>query len=336
MKYNFSVLTNANDRRRLLDRKQNQWSPLNSIIGNDNAVDALTDLCYEGYSNNQHEVKAKVMLVGPASCGKTTIANAVADVLGIVKVIVDSTQLKSNDQLAELILSEWAKQQSVLNATNYDNVSVYELPSTLIFVDEVHALCESVQEGLLKATEANDGMLFGKKYVLNCRSVFWIGATTKPGKLEKAFKTRWRRISIEPPNAEQVAQIVQLKTKWDMGLCRKVVFYSGNVPREALSFADGVRMCASRKGSTVESVLLECAKREGIDEFGMRVQRLNILKALKGGELLLRQLAFAVQLDAEELVNDWIPPMMVAGLVQHDNKYYITPAGLTELRKRGL
>jgi Holliday junction resolvasome RuvABC ATP-dependent DNA helicase subunit len=335
MKYNFSVLKSPQDRRRLLDRKQNPWSPFNNIIGNDNAVDALTDLCYEGFSNNQHEVKAKIMLVGSASSGKTTIANAVAEVLSIVSVIIDGTQLKSNDQLAESILSEWAKQQSVLSATTYDDVSVYVLPSTLVFVDEIHALGESVQEGLLKATESNDGMLFGKKYVLDCRSVFWIGATTKPGKLEKAFKTRWRRIMVDTPTPEQTAQIIHRKTKWDIGLCRKIVFYGGSIPREAMGFAESVRMCASRKGCALGDVILEVAKREGIDDFGMRVQRLNILKALKDGELLLRQLAFATQLDAEELVNDWIPPMMVAGWVQHDSKYYITPSGLSELRKRG-
>jgi Holliday junction resolvasome RuvABC ATP-dependent DNA helicase subunit len=338
MIYNFNVLPNEEDRRRLVDRRINIWSPFNRIVGNDNAVDALTDLCYQALSNNQHEVAARLMLVGPPSAGKTALALATADVLGIVRVIVDGTQMKTNEQLAQLILEEWAKQRCVLPSQDYGGTELYLLPSTLIFVDEIHRLPEATQEGLLKATEASDGMLFGKSVVVNCKRVFWIGATTKPGKLEKAFKTRWRRIVVEAPTAEQCAIILQRRTGWELPLCRQVVHYAGRVPREVLAFSEALEAGAARMGVSLAMALPEVAKREGIDKWGMRIQRVKVLQALKGQAdgALLRQIVYATSLDAEELTGDWIPPMLADGLITHDSRYYLTAAGSAELVKRGL
>jgi Holliday junction resolvasome RuvABC ATP-dependent DNA helicase subunit len=158
-------------------------------------------------------------------------------------------------------------------------------------------------------------MLFCKGYVLDCRRVFWVGATTDWGKLIPAFRTRFRRIDLVPPTFDQVVQMVEGVMSWDKATCRQVVKFGGLVPRETFAFARAVKDAAERGGLSVAQGIAEVAQREQIDAHGMRVQRLRVLLALKAAGddgCLLRTLVMASGCQQEELLGHWLPSMLVA------------------------
>jgi replication-associated recombination protein RarA len=342
MEYNFAVGSEG-ARRFCVDRRANPSCPFNRVVGQEQAVDLVADLCYQALGRRDHFVPASLIFAGPASVGKTHLATVMADALNIIRVITDATQLRNNDSLAHLILEAWAKEglSTLQPAERYGETSLYVPDTTLIFIDEIHALTQTAQDGLLKATERNDGMLFAKNTVLNLRKAIWIGATTDWGKLCAPFRTRFTRVQLYPYTFEQVVEIVHRRLGWEDRVCREVVKYGGLVPREVLQFAWLVDGAAKRMGVGVGEVLVEVARREGIDEYGMRVQRLGVLVALGGhGEgMLLRHLVGATGLQQDELLQYWLPPLLNAApgeesLVRFDGRYYLTERGKEELRKR--
>lgn len=340
----FGVMLEAS-RRMAVDRRLNKWTPFGKIIGQDAAVDALADLCFKGLGNDEHCVSESVVLVGPPSTGKTTIVKVMAEVLQITAVITDATQLPNADSVIDAILTEWAKAGVMLKPEwERDGIKMIRVPATIILVDEIHALTRKSQDGLLKATERADGMLFGKEYILDCRKVFWVGATTDWGKLCPAFRTRFRRIDLVPPTFDQVVQMVRQVMRMDEPTAREVVKFGGTVPRECFAFARAVVDASSRGGLSITAGIAEVARREQIDAYGMRIQRLRVLQALKAagdGGCLLRTLVTASGCLQEELLGHWLPPMLIAPpgempLVMFDGRYFITPSGMRELSKRGL
>jgi Holliday junction resolvasome RuvABC ATP-dependent DNA helicase subunit len=295
------------------------------------------------------------MLAGPPSAGKTHIVKVLATEIGTPLVTTDAYQLNAGvniagkaiaggpDTLIHLIHDAWAKSvHGPLDGVQHGSFAYYELPAMQVFIDEIHGLRRKCADALLKATERADAKLFGKNSVMDCRNVLWIGATTDWGKLPPAFRTRFMRVDLFPPTADEVAQIVKLNNRdWDDALCEQVVFYGSTVPREALAFARSVRRYSDRLGQPPHACVMGAAKREGIDQWGMRKQRLNILVALNANPagLILRSLSAAVGMAPDEVVNHWLPGLMFANppLVYSDRTgYHITADGKAELVKRGI
>jgi Holliday junction resolvasome RuvABC ATP-dependent DNA helicase subunit len=332
--YRFSIL-NERSRQMRVDRSLNEYSYFNQIIGNDSAVDALADLCFSGLSNAQHWVDENIMLVGPPSSGKTTLAKTVGKVLEVVFVCIDGTQIRKTDDIIEETLKSWSQRGVYLASESFDEVEIITLPTTLIFIDEIHALSKRTQEGLLKATERSDLMLFGKSAVLNCSNVCWMGATTDWGKLCGALQTRFRRVDVVAPTATEVELMVIRNFRVSSDEAKQLVFFGGLVPRETFAFCRAVQMCLGRGGGTFGEALEIVCRREGIDQWGMRRQRVAILRYLGDHSgALLRMLVQGTGLQKEELLDQWLPPLMNSGMVGFDGKYFLTPLGRGELKKR--
>ena len=329
-----------------------EHTPFKDYVGQEDAVERLLDILYQAYGDREHIVQENLMICGPPSCGKTTLVKILSKCLGTTTVLTDSNQVNGGmeiggvkirsgtDTVIHLILDAWAREFVPLRGSKAGSFTLYTVPATLVFIDEIHGLGRKTADALLKATERNDAMLFGKDQVLNCKDITWIGATTDWGKLPPAFRTRFARIDLEPPTVEDVVKIVKLNNPdFDEETCRKVVFYGSTVPREALAFARSVRRYADRVGVSTSKCIWDCAKREGIDQWGMRKKRLNILQSLKTAPMNLRNLGAAVSCEGEEIVRYWMPPLLFAKppLVTFDRICYsITEAGLAELAKRGL
>jgi Holliday junction resolvasome RuvABC ATP-dependent DNA helicase subunit len=332
-------------RRLMVDRRLNPNSLFNQIVGQDGAVDALADAVYEGLGNHSRLVAKRHMLVGPPSTAKSSIVrDVVAPILNVPTVFVDASEVKKPQALVDAIFMVWAKQGVMLEPNrDYQGWKLIELPAMIVMIDEIHNLPSATQEGMLKATERSDGMLFADGYVLDCRKVWWIGATTDWGKLIRAFRTRWRRVDLFPPTVAEVEQMVQ-KKGWDAALACQFVKYGGTVPREVFDFIDACRDCAKRNSVDVGAAIDVVRRREQIDDYGLRIQRLKVLLALKSAGdrgCLLRTLVMATGCQQEELLGHWLPPMITAPpgqvpMVMFDGRYYLTATGMSELRKRGL
>jgi Holliday junction resolvasome RuvABC ATP-dependent DNA helicase subunit len=327
-------------------------TPFNDYVGQDGAVERLLDLAYQAYSNPYHLVEENVMLAGPPSTGKTTVVKMLVKMLGTPSVITNSNQVSAGisiagnnvsggpDTIIHLILDAWAKERKPLSGVQAGNFAVYELPPMTVFIDEIHGLKRKTADALLQATERADGMLFGRDAVMDCKKVLWIGATTDWGKLPPAFRTRFMRIDLEPPTPEDVARIVSNNTKWDINTSRKIVFYGSIVPREALAFARTVERYAKRAGGHPADCIWACAQREGIDQWGMKRQRVDILKVLASNQsgLILRNLSSAINCESDEVVKYWLPPLLFSKpplVMVERGAYLLTETGRSELSKRG-
>lgn len=339
-------------RRAVSVRDVGDWK---NVVGQDQAVEKLLDIQYQAWSNEDHLVAENLMLAGPPSAGKTHIVKVLASQLATPLVTTDAYQLNRGveilgkkvaggpDTLIHLIHEAWARTaHGPLPGIRSGSFAFYRLPPMTIFIDEIHGLMRKCADALLKATERADAQLFGKDSVMDCRNVLWVGATTDWGKLPPAFRTRFNRVDLFPPSADDVAKIVKLNNP-DFGdeLCKKIVFYGSTVPREALAFARSVRRYAERCGYPPQDCVWGAALREGIDKWGMKRQRVDILKALDAAPdgLILRNLSAGVSMAPDEVVNYWLPALMFSTppLVRNErSRYLITEAGKAELRKRGI
>lgn len=339
MYYNWAVFDEKT--RRGMVARNCKRGYFDRIVGQNGAVDVLAGLIYQGLGVPDHCVPVNLMFVGPPSVGKTLLVTTLADALCVTCVHTEANQLKNNTTLARLILEEWAKHTPIKPDKVYGSTELYHLDSTIVFIDEIHGLSRIVQDGLLKATERNDGMLLTKNLVLDLRKTLWIGATTDWGKLCPAFQSRFMRCQLYPYNADEVTEIVRRYERGDMPLtaCKRIVHFAGLIPREAIAFAEFAKMEAACKGISLEAAIEAVAKREGIDQYGMHAQRIQLLRILNGAKkdgCILRQLIGGLGLQQDEIIKHWLPPMLNSGLVIFDGgQYHITDKGKAELQKRG-
>ncbi|NBT36200.1 MAG: hypothetical protein EBT03_11830, partial [Betaproteobacteria bacterium] len=221
----------------------------------------------------------------------------------------------------------------------------YFLPPIIVFIDEVHNLKNSVVQGLLKATEPNDRIMVTEKgYEVRTDKVCWMIATTDRGDLFDAFDTRFQKVNLQLYSMKEMAQIVQMNNPdFDEDACMLVAKYNSQVPREALAFARDMRVEKEMSGcDSWEEVAKLVAKDHGIDEHGMTLSRVEILRALGQGPVSAAQLPFVVHVKQEELRKFILPPLMSRTpdreplVTVSARGYTITKAGLEELEKRSI
>jgi Holliday junction resolvasome RuvABC ATP-dependent DNA helicase subunit len=221
----------------------------------------------------------------------------------------------------------------------------YLLPPCIIFIDEVHALNDSIVQGLLKATEYSDSILaIDNGRIVNTYNVMWVIATTDSGKLFDAFRTRFAIIELHSLNRDELVQVV-LKNHpdWPEEAGRLVAHYVPRNTRKALEFARYMRLVKNMGSKSWEEAAHEVAKQYGIDEFGMHRNELLILKALAQGPVAQGRIVYTVPgKKREEMENFILPPLMANGidhpaLIRVSGKgYTLTDAGKKELEKRGI
>jgi Holliday junction resolvasome RuvABC ATP-dependent DNA helicase subunit len=219
----------------------------------------------------------------------------------------------------------------------------YVLPPCIIFVDEVHALKESVQHGLLKAVENKDAMLQVETgETLNTFNACWIIATTDSGDLFDAFDNRFCEINLKPYTKAEVAQIVQKNyPDWPIEACEIIAHYQSRVPRKALELAREVEM-EKQQGNraSFKKIAAEIAKENGIDEHGMSDRHVKILKLLGEAPVSKERMALSLDVKVRELVRRIMPSLMIetedmpALVTVSKSGYVITKDGLAELDKR--
>ncbi len=328
----------ADVRRAYLDQS-NPNGPYFGFIGNKRAVDKLIRIDFERLGNYNHTCTGlNAAFIGGAGCGKTDLARRHANASKLPLVEVSPKSVKSTHdifRIAARICNEWH-----LPLVELDREDNFVLPPLNIFIDEVHALAAPVVDGLLKATEPNDGILVTEKGVtVNCKYVHWMIATTDRGKLFDAFDTRFTKCILNLYTKDEVAKIVQIKNPdWDMSICRLVAHFCGRVPREAITFAREMQLEHNMNPShSWEAVAHTVAEDNEIDPFGMTFKRLAIVAALGRGPVAEKRLPIIAGCKHEELEKFILPWLLATtddqpALVTVTHKgYTITDAGLKEL-----
>lgn len=330
------------EKRAKIDRN-NPQAPLSRFIGNDRAVKKLQVAAFKALGHPNHMMRdLSFAIYGPASAGKTTLARLYAETVQLPFLEVSPKSLKTVDDLFNQI-------NIVLRDAGIPLVECkpnhYKLPPMVVFIDEVHALVDSVVQGLLKATEFSDAVLATESgKVLDCYAATWMIATTDEGKLFDAFRTRFSPVQLKYLTKAELSKIVQ-KAHGDLSpeVCELVAHYNSRVPRKALEFARYMKLVREMNTSLEWSeVAQQVAEDEGIDKFGMSEVHFKVLKSLATGPVAQSRMTTVTGRKIEEVEKFIMPWLMTEtddqpALVGVSRRgYVLTDAGREQLSLRGI
>lgn len=325
------------------EKREHLEEVFSDFIGNEKAVRKIVTAAYTALGRYNHMMRElSFAIFGPASAGKTTLARLYSRAVDLPLCEISPKAVKSVEDVLREISNVLTHEELPLVE---EKANQYRLPPMVIFIDEVHALPDSIIQGLLKATEYNDAMMVTEKgrYV-NTHNVTWMIATTDEGKLFDAFRTRFSPVNLQYLSKREIAQVVHIANPdLTTEVCALVAHYNSRITRKALEFCRYMRMSkAMNPDQSWEDIARLVAMDEGIDEYGMHDVHLRILRALGQAPVARNRISIVVGRKDEE-VERFIMPWLLcetedqpAYVTVTTKGYTITEAGLFELEKRNV
>lgn len=255
-----------------------------------------------------------LLLNGPPGLGKTTLANIVANELGVGFKITSGPVLDKPGDLAGIL-------------TGLDSNDV-------LFIDEIHRLNPVVEEYLYSAMEDYriDIMIdkgpSARSVQISLSPFTLVGATTRAGLLTSPLRARFGiNLHFVYYDAETLKQIIKrsagiLQVPINEDAAAEIASRSRGTPRIANSLLRRVRDFAQVKGNG--KIDIEIAQfalsalnidKYGLDEMDNRIL-LTIIDKFKGGPVGLTTIATAVGEDAGTIEEVYEPFLIQEGFIK--------------------
>jgi holliday junction DNA helicase RuvB len=284
----------------------------NEFTGQSKITDNLK--VFIGAAKKRGEALDHVLLTGPPGLGKTTLANIIANEMGVKIKISSGPVLEKPGDLAGIL-------------TNLEEKSV-------LFIDEIHRLSPVVEEYLYSAMEdykldimidtgpnARTVQIKLPRYTL-------IGATTRAGLLTAPLRDRFGiKSRLDYYDSSLIEKIIHrssdiLKIRIEEDAAAELSKRSRGTPRIANRLLRRTRDFADYENKTAIDMQITKKALDSleVDEFGLDEMDKEIILAIiekfSGGPVGLNSLAVAVNEDAGTIEEVYEPFLIQQGFIQ--------------------